>query len=427
MNEFVDRRFPQQRSMQKISGCYFRFDRSWLVVLMCTAKVGGYGYPLHPIPLNPCSKKFKPGLHFIMCRPAGRFVNFPLVCVTWVTKPQQCVNEPRKPALTAMSSKVTIHLQEGASINYFESLQATFGGAFTEEGYEFTHGKTDIRFYNFPVMPGFDMLMNSATHTQPVEMIRTPDNNPDLFHFYLLKKGQFGQNFNQRRQFMEAGTSTGVFISNGMFPMHAQFPAHVTLKSVGFKITRTAIQQLLPEARQIGHALFSDTTPVAYHTHLSPQLKLLMEDMFLYNEIVFGKKALIMSRAIELFTRLMGTLEKLQEKDELNGLHVEDYNRMLDLKEYLLNNLDKRVSMQALASEFGVSLSKLKRDFNTLFSTSVYKFHTHAKMDEAYRRLQTGNYSVMEVGYDLGYSNPSKFSQMFKKVKGINPGEVGTL
>ncbi|MCG8581409.1 MAG: helix-turn-helix domain-containing protein [Bacteroidales bacterium] len=45
-------------------------------------------------------------------------------------------------------------------------------------------------------------------------------------------------------------------------------------------------------------------------------------------------------------------------------------------------------------------------------------------MDEAYRRLKTGQYSVTEVGYDMGYNSLSKFSEMFKKVKGINPKEV---
>jgi len=45
-------------------------------------------------------------------------------------------------------------------------------------------------------------------------------------------------------------------------------------------------------------------------------------------------------------------------------------------------------------------------------------------MDEAFRRLRSGDFSDMEVGYDLGYQNLSKFSKMFKKVKGISPCEV---
>ncbi len=46
------------------------------------------------------------------------------------------------------------------------------------------------------------------------------------------------------------------------------------------------------------------------------------------------------------------------------------------------------------------------------------------KMDEAYNRLKSGDFSVSEVAYDLGYENPSKFTQMFKKLKGFNPSEV---
>ena len=117
-------------------------------------------------------------------------------------------------------------------------------------------------------------------------------------------------------------------------------------------------------------------------------------------------------------------MKKLVDKDELNGLHIDDYERLLKIKERLLMSFEQKISIEELANDFGVSLSKLKRDFKTLFDTSVYQFYTQAKMDEAYRRLKTGEFSVSEVGYDLGYQNISKFSQMFKKVKGINPKEV---
>ena len=53
-----------------------------------------------------------------------------------------------------------------------------------------------------------------------------------------------------------------------------------------------------------------------------------------------------------------------------------------------------------------------------------HAFYNQARMDEAYRRLKSGRYSVSEVGYDMGYSSLSKFSSMFKKLKGILPNEV---
>ncbi|MDX8339062.1 AraC family transcriptional regulator [Draconibacterium sp. IB214405] len=322
------------------------------------------------------------------------------------------------------SEKITLWVKEGASINYFKSLKEVFGGEYTENRYELKRGRTDILFYNFPICPGFDIMVNSAIHYQAVEMIREADNDPDYFHFNLIREGRAEQNISNEEKLAEAGTSTGVFINNGLFPMRSNFPANVLLKSVAIKITREALQKLMPEAQKTLETLFENNDPIFYHTHLPAELASLMDDMFHFKKSEFGRIPLIMARGLELFTLLMRSVSKLVDKDELHGLHIDDYNRLLKLKDQLLSCFDQRISLEELASEFGISVSKLKRDFKTLFNTSVYNFYTHAKMDEAYRRLKTGNFSVMEVGYDLGYQNLSKFSSMFKKIKGINPKEV---
>ena len=322
------------------------------------------------------------------------------------------------------SDKVTFKVKEGAAEHYFEALYNTFGGEFTENSYDLNRGRTNIRFYNFQVMPGFDIMVNSAIHYQAVEMIREPDNDPDYFHFNLIREGRPEQNIIDQKEFMEAGNSSGVFINNGLFPMRSNFPANVMFRSLAFKVTKDAFQRILPEAWEIMKTLFEDNIPVFYHSHLPAELASLMDDIFHFKKSEFGSNLLVISRGLELFTLLMKSLRKLVNRDELHGLHIDDYNRLLKLKDQLLSSFDQRISVEELASEFGISVSKLKRDFKTLFNTSVYQFYTHAKMDEAYRRLKTGKFSVMEVGYDLGYQNLSKFSQMFKKVKGINPKDV---
>ncbi|WP_297091006.1 AraC family transcriptional regulator [uncultured Draconibacterium sp.] len=320
--------------------------------------------------------------------------------------------------------KVVLRLKEGRTINYFESLKQALGGEYSDNYYELIQGRTDIRFYNFPIIPGFDILLNSAKHYQAVEMIREADDNPDYFHFYLLKEGQIDQRFENQEQLMEAGTSTGVFINNGLFPMRAQFPANTPLKSLGFKVTKEALSKLIPEACETLETLFDTDAPIAYHTHLPEELRSMIDDIFYYKKSEFGRIPLVMATGLEIFTVLMRSVRKLVDKDELHGLHIDDYQRLLKIKDQLLSSFDQRISVEGLADEFGISVSKLKRDFKTLFNTSVYQFYTHARMDEAYRRLKSGNFSVMEVGYDLGYQNLSKFSSMFKKVKGINPKDV---
>ena len=95
-----------------------------------------------------------------------------------------------------------------------------------------------------------------------------------------------------------------------------------------------------------------------------------------------------------------------------------------EVRKKIISNLETSYTIEELSKEFGVSPTKLKMDFKHLFGTTIYKFYNQARMDEAYRRLKSGQYSVSEVGYDLGYSSLSKFSSMFKKVHGILPNDV---
>ncbi|MBI9063022.1 MAG: helix-turn-helix transcriptional regulator [Marinilabiliaceae bacterium] len=120
----------------------------------------------------------------------------------------------------------------------------------------------------------------------------------------------------------------------------------------------------------------------------------------------------------------MMALKKLIADKSLNGLHVEDFKRLNSVKKKLISCFDQKITIESLAEEFGVSASKLKRDFKQLFDTTIYQFYALAKMDEAFQRLKSGQYTVTEVGYDLGYQNLSKFAEMFRKVKGISPKEV---
>lgn len=317
-----------------------------------------------------------------------------------------------------------INLKEGATTNYFEALQRTLGGEIDNNSYSLEQGRTSIRMTYYTVIPEFEIMTSNAIHDKALIMDRESDDNPNYLHFYLVKEGEIIQNYNNQQKNVEAGTTKGVFLYNGLFPLVGQYAANVRIKSVGFKFNRLALRKVMPEADPILNTLFDSNDPIAYHTALPTELETLLNDIFHFKQAEFGKTPLVVARGLELFTLLMRSVKKLVDKDELNGLHPDDYKRLLNIKEQLLSSFDQRISVEELASEFGISVSKLKRDFKTLFDTSVYQFYTHAKMDEAYRRLKTGNFSVMEVGYDLGYQNLSKFSQMFKKVKGINPKEV---
>lgn len=320
--------------------------------------------------------------------------------------------------------KITLQLQEGLAKNYFKGLKQALGGDYTETMYIYNRGNAYIRMFAYPIMTDFEIMVTEALFDKPILQERLPDDNPDLIHIYIVYQGHSTQSYNNQKQYIEAGTSSGVFIYNGLFPVVTEYPANVAFNFITLKLNKSVFLKLLPNANLLLNTLFTGNSPIAYHIALPHELDAIIRDIIHYEKTNMGRIPMVMAKGLELFSKLVMSVIKLSDKDELNGLHQDDYRRILAVKDRLLSKIEGNILSEDIAKEFGLSVSKLKRDFKTMFNTSLYQFYAHAKMDEAYRRLKTGKFTVMEVGYDLGYSSIPNFSKMFKKIKGINPKDV---
>ncbi|WP_430811978.1 MULTISPECIES: helix-turn-helix domain-containing protein [unclassified Carboxylicivirga] len=320
--------------------------------------------------------------------------------------------------------RIILDIKEGPAQNYIDALYNTFGGQRTPGVYTIKNAALEIYLTVHQLYKDIELIVVEAKSNKVLVVNRIVDNDPDYIHINIFKEGQLTQRYSERQEHVEVGTSKGLFAHNGLFPLVAEFPADCKFRSIGLKFRKEALMALLPESKPTYDVAFGSGDPIAYRTILSKEIERITDDIFYFREIEFGKRSLVIARGIEALTAIWFMAKNNVEAEELQGLHIDDYKRLLKIKDRLTQDFSQRITIEEIAANFGVSTSKLKRDFKTLYDCSIYQFYTHAKMDEAYRRLKTGDYSVMEVGYDLGYQNLSKFSAMFKKVKGLSPKDV---
>lgn len=81
-------------------------------------------------------------------------------------------------------------------------------------------------------------------------------------------------------------------------------------------------------------------------------------------------------------------------------------------------------TIREMSRQFAMSESKLKKVFKAVFSLPPYEYYQKYRMQKARQLLLTGNHSIKDVGYTLGYSNLSNFTLAFKKEFGKLPSEV---
>lgn len=114
-------------------------------------------------------------------------------------------------------------------------------------------------------------------------------------------------------------------------------------------------------------------------------------------------------------------MEKFSIKS--NRRKRKESNAMKLAKQYIQNNLENPPTINTISKVIYQSESTLKRNFKSTYGYSVYQFIQYSRVMKAKTLLDTGNYSIKQVAYQVGYSNPSHFSKAFKKHTFFLPSE----
>jgi AraC family transcriptional regulator len=102
------------------------------------------------------------------------------------------------------------------------------------------------------------------------------------------------------------------------------------------------------------------------------------------------------------------------------GLSKYNLRRALD---YIQSQLTRDVGLQQLASELDMSPFHFCRSFKQSTGLSPHQYVLRLRIEESKRLLRNGELSIAEVGSRVGFSDPSHFTMMFRKLLGTSPSQ----
>lgn len=106
---------------------------------------------------------------------------------------------------------------------------------------------------------------------------------------------------------------------------------------------------------------------------------------------------------------------KIERKSALPAMKL---RRVVELME---THLDQEFSLRRLAEEAAMSEYHFTRLFKQATSLSPSQYFIRLKMAKARNLLRETDLSIIQIGMDVGYSSPSHFSQVFRRVVGVSP------
>lgn len=94
---------------------------------------------------------------------------------------------------------------------------------------------------------------------------------------------------------------------------------------------------------------------------------------------------------------------------------------VLKAQDYIELNYKEKIAVNDLSEEVALSRRTFERRFKKATSNSVLEYHQRVKIEAAKKELEKGRKTVNEVMYDVGYSDPKAFRDVFRKITDMTP------
>lgn len=115
-----------------------------------------------------------------------------------------------------------------------------------------------------------------------------------------------------------------------------------------------------------------------------------------------------------------------------NYLMLEEYislnrNRFVnELDEYIEDNIDKNINVNDICKHFNYGRTKIYEFSNNYLNMSLAHYISLYKIEKAKKLLITTNQKVIDIAFDLGFSDYNYFCRIFKKATYKTPLEYRT-
>ena len=104
-----------------------------------------------------------------------------------------------------------------------------------------------------------------------------------------------------------------------------------------------------------------------------------------------------------------------------------DEQIILQIREYLDENLYDAHSIQTLCRHFNINREKLQAGFHELVRSTVHAYIVRQRIEKAARRLIETDDSIKVIALDSGYKKQRSFNKTFKATYKLTPATYRRL
>ncbi|OTG53432.1 AraC family transcriptional regulator [Streptococcus agalactiae] len=194
----------------------------------------------------------------------------------------------------------------------------------------------------------------------------------------------------------------------------------VELKSVSIEFTIDFIDSFLEKHKDM-NITFTDFFRNKNKLFL-PKLNKLMYDIYKFNEYDSTTNLSLEAKVYEVLSLIAYYLKNSSNNLlKSHSISEKDVELLQEITKYIDEHYNFTISLQTLSKIACMSESKMKKVFKTIYNMSITEYIQRKRMSVAEHLLISTTLSINEISAVVGYSNPSRLNELFKRYYGFNP------
>ena len=93
------------------------------------------------------------------------------------------------------------------------------------------------------------------------------------------------------------------------------------------------------------------------------------------------------------------------------------------IRDEIERDLSAPHSVRELAERFNTNITSLNESFRSAYGQTIPAYIRQRRMEKAADLIMEGEFAITRIAVQVGYANPSKFSEAFKRFFGMTPSE----
>lgn len=290
-------------------------------------------------------------------------------------------------------------------------------------------GKGSIRKIDFAA--DFKLLFHHYTFHEEFVLKRiAPLEKSDLVSiiFYTTALPQVFVSNKERSFTCTKINTSAIEISSTDLSSEIRFPARTEIFFTVVGIMKPLLAELLKvdKLNALIDAIMQEQSSFLFNENMWPEIEKNITHLSLINEQDSLSHFYFRIKVQELIYLLFSKLIKREDQAQ-HAMGNTDVESLYAVRTAILSDLSKPPILVELAQSINMSETKMKALFKQIFGDSIYNYFQAARMEEAAFLLKQSDYSVSEIGYQLGFTNLSHFSRLFEKHYNITPKKYSSV